>query len=197
MAQPARPSADSPTVVLVVITIVTFLLQAVTGLFGLERWLFVLAWPIVTRPWTVVTSVFAHADLFHLVANLVALVIGGVVLERYTTPARFYAFFLVTGALAGVAQILATAPLTAGQTAVIGSSGAVLAIFGYLAASNRVSDLAAAGVSLSPRARIALFTAIAALVTVATVGPDVALVGHFTGFLVGLVTGRAHVLRVR
>ena len=39
-----------------------------------------------------------------------------------------------------------------------------------------------------------LFAVLAAVVTLATAAPGVALVAHFTGFLVGLLAGRARLL---
>ena len=164
--------------------------------------LFVLTTPVARNPWTVVTSVYAHSGLSHLVANAVALTFVGVLLERQTTPARFHAFFLLTGALAGLAEVWIT-PLTGlvlggpTQASVLGGSGAIFALLGYLLTSNRLTDRVVGSIQLSPRVQIAAFAAIAVVVTLATARPQVALVAHFTGLLFGLLAGRAHVLRPR
>jgi len=42
---------------------------------------------------------------------------------------------------------------------------------------------------------VLVFAVIAAVLTLATGAPGVALVAHFTGFLLGLIAGRAHLLR--
>lgn len=164
--------------------------------------LFVLTTPVARNPWTVVTSVYAHSGLSHLIANAVALAFVGVLLERQTTSARFYTFFLVTGALSGLAEVW-VAPLTglvlggATQVSVLGGSGAIFALAGYLLTSNRLTDRVVGSIQVPPRVQIAAFGAIAVVVTLATAQPQVALVAHFTGLLLGLLAGRAHVLRPR
>jgi membrane associated rhomboid family serine protease len=177
------------------------LVAAVAGGVAMQS-LFALATPVARHPWTVVTSVYAHSGLSHLLANAIALAFVGILLERQTTPARFHAFFVVTGALSGLAEVW-LAPLTglvlggATQVSVLGGSGAIFALLGYLLTSNRLTDRVVGSIQLPPRVQLAAFAAIAVVVTLATARPQVALVAHFTGLLLGLVAGRAHVLRPR
>lgn len=208
----------SPTLALLAVLVAVYALQSLVALLAdppTMRSLFALSTPVVANPWTVVTSVYAHSGVGHLVANAVALALVGFPLERETTPLRFHAFFLATGALAGLAEVwlaatvgtLVSALVTAvpplagvlpgvpSQVSVIGASGAVFALMGYLLTSNRLTDRVVGNVQLSPRAQIALFALVAAAITYLTASPQVALVAHFTGLLLGLVTGRLHVLR--
>lgn len=163
--------------------------------------LFTLTAPVSRNPWTVVTSVYAHGSLSHLAANALALAFAGVLLERQTTPARFHAFFLVTGALSGLAEVwlwAVVAPFVGGvaaQAGVLGASGAIFALLGYLLTSNRLTDRVVGSVQVGPRVQLAVLAAIAVLVTLATASPQTALVAHFTGLLLGLLAGRAHLLR--
>jgi membrane associated rhomboid family serine protease len=182
-----------------------FLCQRLLSLVGggvAVQSLFVLTTPVTHNPWTVVTSVYAHSSVSHLVANAVALAFVGVLLERQTTSARFHAFFVVTGALSGLAEVW-IAPLTgavlggATQVSVLGGSGAIFALAGYLLTSNRLTDRVVGSIQIPPRVQIAAFAAIAVVVTLATARPQVALVAHFTGLFLGLFAGRAHVLRPR
>lgn len=212
-----RRPGTSPTVGLLAALVAGFLLQhVVAAVFGVatERAAFVLSAPIGTDPWTVVTSVFAHAGPSHLIANAVALLVVGFLVERATTPGRYVAFFVLTGAVAGIAEVavsealtgllatLGTIPLVGavfppppGGVSVLGASGAVFGLLGYLLASNPLAERVVAGIDLSGRAQLLLFAGIAALLTIATAGPRVALIAHFTGLLVGLLAGRAHLLR--
>jgi membrane associated rhomboid family serine protease len=194
-------AARSPTLTTLVLFVVVFLLETVVGLLSIVglggAWvtLFVLAPPLTDDPWTLVTSVYAHAGVGHLLANALALVLPGLVLERSTSPLRYHAFFVSAGVVAGVAEV-AFGGLVGTPSGVLGASGAVFAVIGYLLTSNRLTDAAVRGVSLSPRAQLLLFAGLAVLVTIATGSPGVALIAHFTGLLVGLLAGRAHLLRV-
>ncbi|MDG5778388.1 rhomboid family intramembrane serine protease [Haloarculaceae archaeon H-GB2-1] len=186
--------ARRPTVTLLVVFVVVYLLQRLAGVVGVPMAAFALAAPIAVQPWTLVTSVYAHGSLGHLLANAVTLVVVGVFLERRTSAVRFHLFFLGAGVLTGLAQVM-VASLFGQHVAVLGASGAIFALLGYLLAGNRVTDAAVAGVSVRPRLRIALLVLLAAVVTLATAMPGVALVAHFTGLFVGLLAGRAHLLR--
>jgi membrane associated rhomboid family serine protease len=184
----------SPTLTLAVVLVVVYVLQVLLGFVGLGRSLFLLSAPVGHEPWTVFLSVYAHGNLFHLAGNVVALLVLGLFLERRTSPGRFHAFFLASGAIAGVTQVWVSG--LAGQSVgVLGASGGIFALLGYLLAGNRVTDTLLSWLPLSPRAQLALFLVVAAGVTLATAGPRVALVAHFTGLLIGLLAGRAHLLR--
>lgn len=180
-------------------TLVAFLLvavaQFVTGLFDAMGSLFFLSTPVTDDPWTIVTSIYAHGGLGHLLSNSVALVLFGWPVARATTRLRFHTFFVVTGALAGISQVwVMDAVGTAAP--VVGASGAIFALLGYLLAANPVSEGVASSVDV-PRWFVWLvFVALAAVVTIATASPRAALVAHFTGFLLGLLAGRARLLQV-
>ncbi|WP_211338326.1 rhomboid family intramembrane serine protease [Haloterrigena salifodinae] len=202
-AESSVDDSSSPIVDLLAVFVVVFLLQQVAALLsvGLMAGLFVLAPPLSTNPWTVVTSVYAHGGVGHLVSNSLALIVFGWPVARATTRLRFHVFFAVTGAVAGVAQILLTnvaalvtpVPATGG---VLGASGAVFALLGYLIASNRLSASLASFVEVPAWLSALVFLGLAIAVTMATASPGVALLAHFTGLLLGLAAGRARVLNV-
>ncbi|AGB16999.1 putative membrane protein [Halovivax ruber XH-70] len=189
--------SGSPLVETLVIFAVVFVLQWIAALFsvGLMAGLFVLAPPLEANPWTIVTSVYAHENLGHLLSNSAALVLFGWPVARATTHLRFHAFFLATGAIAGITQVVGTG-IVGVATPVLGASGAVFALMGYLLAGNRLSDGLASRVQVSPWVALGVFVVLAALITLATAAPRVALLAHFTGFLLGLVAGRVGVLDV-
>lgn len=183
-----------PTLTTLFALCVVFVVQSISGLVGLGADAFALALPLGHRSWTIVTSVYAHGGIAHLLANAIALVVVGPLVGRVTTPIRFHAFFLGTGATAGIAQVLLLAPF--GGVAVLGASGAIFALFGYLLIGNRASDRIVSWLPLGSRGQLALFVGLAALVTLATAAPGVALVSHFVGFCLGAVAGRLGLLHV-
>jgi len=174
--------------------VVVFAVQLVAPLVGIGAGWFALALPLDARPWTVVTSVYAHASVDHLFANAVALLVVGLLVARRTSRVRFHSFFLVTGALSGVATVLLGAAI-GGATAVLGASGAILALVGYLLAGNLATESLLGRVTLSRRAWAVVVAVLALGVVLATGGPGVALTAHVSGFVLGLVGGRLHVLR--
>ncbi len=190
-----------PVFELVFLFAVVYAVQLVTTVADLVGELFVLQPPILDNPWTVVTSVFAHADVGHLLSNAVALLVIGIPVALYTTRARFYTFFITAGAIAGVSQILLSDMFTLvpviGFTAspgVLGASGGVFALLGYLLASNRVSSTLGAVVDVPRWLTYVVFCVLAAALTVVTATPGAALIAHFTGLLVGLLAGRLNLL---
>lgn len=181
----------SPTVTLLVVFGIVYLVQEVIAVLGVG-FVFALSLPLEVRPWTLVTSVYAHASMIHLLSNSFALLLVGLPLEQSTTPFRFHLYFLLTGVCAGIAQIV-VAGVFGAPVAVIGASGAIFALFGYLLTSNELSNTVLKRVS--PRIRAVIVLVLAAAFTFTTAAPGVALVAHFAGFVIGAVGGRARVLR--
>jgi membrane associated rhomboid family serine protease len=186
----------SPTLTLIGVFAVVYLFEVFLGLFGVEPTVLALALPLGQRPWTLVTSVYAHGSPGHLLANAVALALLGLFLERATSRFRFHAFFVLTGVLSGLAEVVAGAVLDQ-RIAVLGASGAIFAVLGYLLAGNRVTDAVLGGFAIPAKVQWLLFLAVAAGITVVTASEGVALVAHFTGLLMGLIAGRAHLLETR
>jgi len=194
----------APLFELLLVFFLVFLVQQVTQFADLTALFFVLQPPILQNPWTIVTSVFAHGSWGHLLSNAVALVLIGTPVAIYTTRTRFHVFFVSAGALAGVSQIVLSDLISLlpvlGYTAsagVLGASGGVFALLGYLIASNRLSTTLGSVVSVPSWLTYLVFLALAVAVTMVTASPNAALIAHFTGFLFGLTTGRLNLLAPR
>jgi membrane associated rhomboid family serine protease len=193
----------SPTLETLALFAVVFALQQVLGLVDatLAVALFALRTPLELRPWTVVTSVYAHGGVGHLLSNAIALAVVGFPLERLTSRWRFHAFFIATGAAAGTFQILfnellVQTGLITTRAGVLGASGAVFALIGYVVTANRLTGGLFDRIQLSGEAQLLLFLVLAVGVTLMTAAPGVALAAHFFGFLLGLLAGQANLLRV-
>ena len=77
------------------------------------------------------TALFLHADWAHLLGNLVFLLIFGLPAERAMGPWRLLVLFLLGGAVANLAAVIA---IGTPDRLIIGASGAVSALIGaYLA----------------------------------------------------------------
>ncbi|MFB6301583.1 MAG: rhomboid family intramembrane serine protease [Haloferacaceae archaeon] len=109
-----------------------------------------------------------------LVPNAVALALVGFPLERFTTRTRFHIFVLLTGMVAGVSQSV-VGGLVGRPTAVLGASGAILALYGYALAGNPLTGGLLVRLEIGRRAKLLLLAGGALAVTVLTAGPGVAL----------------------
>jgi membrane associated rhomboid family serine protease len=78
---------------------------------------------------TIITSMFVHANLAHLIFNLIALIFIGTLLESRIGTVRFFAIYFLTGIIATL--VFGIAYISAGVF-LIGASGAISGILGAL-----------------------------------------------------------------
>ncbi|WP_254831650.1 rhomboid family intramembrane serine protease [Haloglomus salinum] len=187
---------ESPTVETLTGMVVVFFVQGAVGLVGIQGHLFALAPPLLARPWTLVTNVYAHASLPHLLGNAVALAAIGLAVERTSTRFRFHAFFVLTGMLSAIVQVLVDG-LVGQPTAVLGASGAVFALVGYAITGNAVVHAALRRFRPDRTLLLVAGAALVSAVVLVTAAPNVALVAHAVGLGAGLVAGRRRVLHAR
>jgi membrane associated rhomboid family serine protease len=85
------------------------------------------SYPQVFEPWRMLTAVFAHASILHILLNMYTLWVFGMVLEPLLGRVRYLVLFLISGLAGSVGVFLLAAP----NQPVVGASGA---IFGMIAA---------------------------------------------------------------
>lgn len=76
------------------------------------------------RWWTLVTHLFVHGNLLHLVVNVVALWFIGPEVERMLGRVRFLVLYFVSGVAGGLLQTAFSSP----TSGLVGSSGAVCGV---------------------------------------------------------------------
>ena len=96
---------------------------------GLEVQLAFIPSLMLARPWTIVTYMFLHAGLTHLLFNMIALYFFGPRVEQRIGPERFFALYMISGISGGLLSFV-----FAPAAAIVGASGA---IFGVLLAFAR------------------------------------------------------------
>jgi membrane associated rhomboid family serine protease len=186
----------SPVVETLAVLLAVFALQLGLAVLGQAGALAASAATLAAEPWTLVTSVYAHAGPGHLVANALALAVVGPLVARRTTRPRFHAFFLATGVVAVLAE-LSVGGLLGEPPVVLGASGAVFALVGYMLSGNVLASAVLDWVGLSRRAQLAVLAVVVVGLTLVTGSSRAALVAHATGLAVGLVCGRLGVLDSR
>ena len=139
---------------------------------------------LLEKPWTIVTNLFVHGGIWHLVANMLTLYFFGSFLSRLIGTRVFLIIYFLGGILGNVFFMLLGSPLAI----VIGASGAVFALGGTLTI-------------LTPRLRVYVFPIPAPiplwvaviggffLLTLAAPFFRIAWQGHLGGLIFGLVAG--------
>jgi membrane associated rhomboid family serine protease len=142
------------------------------------------------RIWTLIAPLFVHANLLHLLGNMVFLFVFGNTLEKQA-GARAYLAAFFTG---GISSFLLS-PLFMPRGA--GMLGASAAIFTVAACVMLVQPLKFSWLFLAPQGLVALIYFLYNLVVVSRPSlihgydPQIAYIAHLIGFLVGIPFGIA------
>jgi membrane associated rhomboid family serine protease len=80
--------------------------------------------------YTLITSLFLHADIFHIGGNLLFLYVFGDNVEDAMGPARYLLFYLIAGIVADIVHILSITSPLALYTPTLGASGAISGVLG-------------------------------------------------------------------
>jgi membrane associated rhomboid family serine protease len=126
----------SYTVVASVVCVFTFMVVSVAGQNNLDAAQNLIAFNPVdltdpARIYTVLTSMFAHANLLHLMFNVLGLMFIGMAFEQRIGPRPFILLFLLSG-LAGT-LVFAGIHWNDGMFPVLGASGAISGVLGAFA----------------------------------------------------------------
>lgn len=181
------PEAKS-VLILIGINLVFFIAylfnDSLLGILGLQP----ATW--TKEPWTVLTSIFMHAGIWHILANMFTLFFLGSYLCNVIGDKTFLIIYFVGGIIGSFFFILFNLYIGNPNSLVIGASGAVFAIAGALTA-------------LAPKMKVMIFPIPAPIpLWVAVIGGfilftlltfltnyGIAWEAHLGGLLVGLIAG--------
>jgi rhomboid protease GluP len=82
-----------------------------------------------SQPWRLLTAIFLHAGLMHIVFNTWALVTIGPLIEHLYGPRKMFVLYLVTGVLSNVASLW----WHGARLLQVGASGAIFGLIGVAA----------------------------------------------------------------
>lgn len=121
--------ASLPPVVknLIIANVVVFLAQFVFEQQGYPLEPLFALWALrsgLFQVWQLVTHMFMHGGIWHIVFNMFGLWMFGSVLENHWGSKRFFQFYIICGLIAGIAHLLFT---NTGYA--IGASGAIMGVF--------------------------------------------------------------------
>ncbi|HVL49672.1 MAG TPA: rhomboid family intramembrane serine protease [Candidatus Thermoplasmatota archaeon] len=169
------------------------ILAGIAGLDGLMGFAFLLGQDFLFRPWTLVTSIYAHSGFYHLFGNAIVLFFFGPALEGLIGSKRFTWLFLGTGVLGGLAEILfimglQTQGLIApGGVAVLGASGAIMGVLGTLTILAPRLSVLVFFVIPAPLWAITTVYAFLDVIGIFSPGRGVANLAHLAGLAAGML----------
>jgi membrane associated rhomboid family serine protease len=169
--------SGSPVVTYGIIALCTlvFLLQLFTGTLGpIFQALAFQGGFAATEPWRMITSIFVHLSILHLLFNMYSVYIFGPLLESMLGRLRFAALFLLAG-FGGSVAVLLVAP----TIAVAGASGAIFGLLGAFFVIQR--HLGGSNTQL--------IIVIVLNLVIGFVVPQIAWQAHIGGLVVGAVVG--------
>jgi len=137
------------------------------------------------KVWTLVTAIFVHANLIHLLGNMIFLYVFGNTLESVTDWKRLLTVFFVGGILSFPLSL----PFFSPDATFVGASAA---IFTLAAAVMLIKPLRFSWLLLMPVGMVAIvYFLYNALAVYFQLQSNVAYVSHIIGFLIGLPFGIA------
>jgi len=138
----------------------------------------------LSQPWTLLTSIFMHADFLHLYGNMFALAVFGTLFEKHAGSRSFLIAFFAGGILSGLAGL-------AFYGSLLGASGAIFAVLGCFAIFRPRSVVFVLGVPMPVLAALFVW---AGMDLAGVFYPD--NVAHFS-HLAGMAFGAIYALRLR
>ena len=135
------------------------------------------------RLWTLVTALFLHSGLLHLVGNMIFLFVLGRTLERVTNAKKFLTVFFV----GGIVSFVLSVPFYKSDVLMGGASAAIFAV---ASADMLIAPLSFSIIFLAPVGAIALLYFLYNIIAVYYgISGNVAYISHIIGFALGIPFG--------
>ena len=156
--------------------------QSVIQQVGISRITF------TSQPWTIVSAMFIHDGIYHILFNMIALYFYGMYVLTLVGEARFFLVYFIGGLIGNALFLLLAGP----YSVAVGASGAIFALGGTL-------------VMLAPRLKVIIFPVpipmdlwIAIIIfALISLSPGVAWQAHAGGLVAGLAAGYIFKLQTR
>jgi membrane associated rhomboid family serine protease len=139
--------------------------------------------------WRLITCTFLHGGVLHIVFNLALFLRFSPVLDNWLGPWFALAFYAVVAASSSAAQLL----VSASPWGLVGASGVVYGLFGFLWVMSRRRDDAASVVNQHMVETLIVWLVICAVVNY--FGGNIGNTAHAMGLLVGWMVGQTFVAR--
>jgi membrane associated rhomboid family serine protease len=145
----------------------------------------------IQKPWGIITSIFSHFSLWHLIFNLLFLYFAGQLFEQIFDKRRLLQTYIYGGIAGGLLEIAAHYLFPSFQNSdqvVVGASGSIMAIFTALAFHSPNIRVHLFGIFPVKIYLIAIFFLLNDLIGIADSSDNVAHFAHLGGAIFGLIS---------
>src|SRR3989337_28653 len=136
------------------------------------------------EPWRIITSMFLHFGIVHLLVNMYGLYVLGTILEPALGTTRFLLVYFFCGIAAGIASLIFNLYVPSA-----GASGAIFGLFGYRLGSEFIGSFHDRQKLLNVLINFVIFVAINGYISTQV---NVDMAGHIGGCLAGLLLAIFH-----
>lgn len=123
--------------------------------------------------WQIFTTMFIHADFFHLAMNMAVLYYFGSIIQRILTTFEFVVFYIFAGVL--ISFLSSFYIFFNNYVVIVGSSGIISSLMGIYAAIDKTQAK-----------NIFIYLVLVSFIPI-LVGINIAWYGHIIGFIVGFL----------
>jgi len=132
--------------------------------------------------WRLLTPMFLHGGIMHLLFNMFSLFIFGPELEKIAGKARFLTIYLLSGMFANIATFFLQPP----EYASVGASGAIFGILGAFGALVYYTK------RILPQLRQIILPIIGVSIVMTFIQPNINTTAHIAGLAVGFLIGLSY-----
>jgi membrane associated rhomboid family serine protease len=145
----------------------------------------------IIKPWGIITSIFSHFEIWHLIFNMLFLYFSGQLFEQIFDKRRLWQTYIFGGISGGILEITAHYLFPSFQNSdqvVVGASGSIMAIFTALAFHSPNIRVNLFGIFPVKIYLIAIFFLLNDLIGIADPSDNVAHFAHLGGAIFGLIS---------
>lgn len=145
----------------------------------------------IQKPWGILTSIFSHFSLWHLLFNLLFLYFSGQMFEQLFDKRRLWQTYIYGGITGGLLEILAHYLFPSFQSSehvVVGASGSIMAIFTALAFHSPNIKVSLFGILPVRIYFIAIFFLLNDLIGISNPQDNIAHFAHLGGAIFGMIS---------
>lgn len=114
---------------LIIINVFVFILQNVLGMQFTQMFYLDTATAFV-RPWTLLTAMFLHGDITHILFNMYALLMFGPLIEQRVGTKNFLNMYFLSGLIASAGYVFWQEIILGTSAVALGASGAIMGVLG-------------------------------------------------------------------
>ncbi len=145
----------------------------------------------IIKPWGIITSIFSHFEIWHLIFNMLFLYFSGQLFEQIFDKKRLWQTYIFGGISGGILEIAAHYLFPSFQNSdqvVVGASGSIMAIFTALAFHSPNIRVNLFGIFPVKIYLIAIFFLLNDLIGIDNPSDNVAHFAHLGGAIFGLIS---------